>query len=525
MKKMIVACMVFFVSSFLFSYEYLMNTNPLGIGSHTGYNLITTLTGGNWDDGYYDLAIPEANKFYYYGKKVTHLRISTNGYVVLGFGSATGNGTLPSNQSIPNPAADNNIVAPLWDDYVLAAGGGVGDIYYEFVTNANNNNHISVEWRGVRRAGSTDTAYSFSCAFYGANNGNYANSIAFVYADVDSGNATYDNGKSATVGIENSTGTQGAQYSCNEAIVSNGRKILFTPFVPIYGSTTDIYPGVYDGKPDAVVFRPSNGYWYYYNSDGSQRSFEYGQKGDVALPGDYGAGFSLECVFRPDNGHWYCRIPYIDIKWGTSGDIPVPADYDGDGSLDIAVFRPSNGTWYVYIRGTGTIYSWQWGQPGDIPLPADYDNDNYADLAVFRPANSTWYIRKSSDWSMVEKKWGTEGDVPMPTNIYFMIYSTMTVFRPSNGFWYTLNQQTGDIRSGPWGQDGDVPVPADENAGGNTDVTVFRPENGYWYIVGSPSGGLPASFQWGQLGDQPRFRCSFLVVSPPPAGGSPSHCN
>jgi hypothetical protein len=210
MKKVIIVSMIFFVSSFLFSYEYIMNTNPSGIGSLTGNQKVTTLTSGNWDYGYYDLAVPAINQFYYYGKLVTHLRISTKGYVVLGFGSASGNGTWSTNQSIPSPTLDNNIVAPLWDDYWLTGSGGAGEIWYRIYSDAANNNYIIAEWRGVRIWG-TSTAYTFACAFCCSNNPYYANGIAFCYTDVDSGDANYDYGKNATVGIENSTGTQGEQ--------------------------------------------------------------------------------------------------------------------------------------------------------------------------------------------------------------------------------------------------------------------------------------------------------------------------
>ena len=523
MKKMIILCMVLLVSSFLYSYEYIMNTNPSGIGSHTGSTRVSTLTSGNFDEGYYNLAIPARNQFYYYGKLVTHLQITTNGYIVLGYGSAPTVSVDWSNGSLPDPSVGyaNSIVAPLWDDYWLAGyTNGAGDIYYSFVTNSNYNDYISIEWRAVEvRGGGDATTRSFSAAFCSANNPYRANTIIFVYADTDSGNVAYANGVGATVGIENSTGTQGELYSYNQAIVTDGRKITFTPFVPIYGSTTDHY--LSDGYPDAVIFRPSDGNWYFYGSDGSTYPFHFGAKGDVALPGDYdGDGDADECVFRPSNNHWYGNSPTFDIQWGTSGDIPVPADYDHDGIMDIAVFRPSNGYWYVYIRGTGTVYSWQWGQTGDIPLPADYDGDTYADLAVYRPANGTWYIRKSSDWGIVEKQWGTAGDIPMPTNMGCYGYSQPTVFRPSNGYWYSLNQNTSSVISYQWGQDGDVPVPADENTGCATDMVVFRPGDGHWYLY-YHSGGLPGSFAWGTLGDKPRFRRSFLIVSPPPNSGGP----
>jgi len=107
----------------------------------------------------------------------------------------------------------------------------------------------------------------------------------------------------------------------------------------------------------------------------------------------------------------------------------------------------------------------------------------------------------------------------MPTNMGCYGYSQPTVFRPSNGYWYSLNQNTSSVVSYQWGQDGDVPVPADENAGCATDEVVFRPASGYWYL--SAASFLPSSFQWGTLGDKPRFRRSFLIVSPPPNSGGP----
>jgi hypothetical protein len=513
MKKMVVTCMVLFVSSFLFSYEYIMNNNPSGFGYYSGDTQITTLTWGDFDWGYYDLVLPAANRFYYYGRLVTHLRICTNGYVCLGFGSPAGTGSQ-TGTPIPTPSGENGFVAPLMNDYILSGyPGGAGAMYYRF-----DSNFVAVEWRGVRVDYTTDTAYTFCCVFCSANHANLPSGIVFSYSDVDTGNATYDYGAQSTVGIEHPTGTIGERYSYAEGIITNTTRILFTPFIPIYGSTTDQY--LSDGKPDAVVFRPSDGNWYVYGSDGATGSFHFGQKGDVALPGDFdGDGDADECVYRPSNGHWYGNSPNFDIQWGTTGDIPVSADFNGDGKMDIAVWRPNNGTWYVYISGSGTTYSWQWGQPGYIPLPADYDNDNYADIAVYRPANGTWYIRKSSDWSMVEKKWGTEGDIPMPTNFTTDAYSTPTVFRPSNGYWYYLNHVNNTMGACQWGQDGDVPVPGDENAGGITDAVVFRPENGYWYL--SAAHYLPSSFQWGTLGDKPRFRRSFLIVSPPPTSGGP----
>jgi len=105
-----------------------MNTNPCCFGYTSGDTQITTLTSGDWDDGYYDLALPTAQQFYYYGKKVTHLRISTNGYVRLCFGSPAGDGTDNSNDSMPDPTNPDSMVAPLWDDWVCTSSS----LWYQF---------------------------------------------------------------------------------------------------------------------------------------------------------------------------------------------------------------------------------------------------------------------------------------------------------------------------------------------------------------------------------------------------------
>ena len=353
------------------------------------------------------------------------------------------------NNSIPSPALyePNNMVCPYWDDIWLNGSvGGSGDMYYEFTTLSNGNNWVSVEWRQVELRGAGDSGLvSFSVAFCNSTNCYRPNAIIFVYADVDAANASYSYGIGASVGLENSTGTIGEQFSHNQALLYNGLKIVWTPFVPIYGFTTDPVGGYEDNLPDAMLFRPSNGYWYHFHSYlDTTNWFQFGTNGDVALPGDYdGDGDTDHCVFRPSYNTWFGNSPTFTKEWGYAGDIPVPADYDGDGSLDIAVWRPSSGHWFVYYRGTGSSTVYQWGTAGDIPVPADYDNDNIADYAVWRPSNGVWFIRKSSDGTSWVIPYGTDGDIPMPGNFSSSFYSTMTIFRPSNGYWFYYNQSTG----------------------------------------------------------------------------------
>ncbi|MEJ3744413.1 S8 family serine peptidase [Actinomycetes bacterium KLBMP 9797] len=233
-----------------------------------------------------------------------------------------------------------------------------------------------------------------------------------------------------------------------------------------------------DGATDVTVWRPSDGVWY----DRGLFSVQWGQSGDVPVPGDYnGDGSTDVAVWRPSDGVWYVRGMF-SVQWGQRGDVPVAADYNRDGITDIAVWRPSDGVWYV--RG---LWNVQWGQSGDVPVPADYNGDGLTEAAVWRPSDGVWYVRLF--WNV---QWGQRGDVPIQADYNGDGVAEVAVWRPSDGVWYVRN-----LWSVQWGQPGDVPVTGDFNADGLTEATVWRPSDGVWYVR------LLFSVQWGQGGDIP----------------------
>ncbi|MCC6327758.1 MAG: VCBS repeat-containing protein [Acidobacteria bacterium] len=258
-----------------------------------------------------------------------------------------------------------------------------------------------------------------------------------------------------------------------------------------------------DAKSDVSVFRPSTGTWYALTT--SPASFiarQFGQAGDVAVPGDYdGDGKTDNAVFRPSNTTWYVRHAgggYSATQFGQAGDVPVPGDYDGDGKNDLAVWRPTNGTWYVLGSVSG-FKARQFGQDGDKPAQGDFDADGISDLAVFRPSNGTWYRQLSKVPSFVVTQFGQTGDLPVPADYDGDGKSDISVFRPSNGIWYRITATEG-FRFQAFGQSGDKPAPADYDGDGKTDLAVFR--SGVFYIFGS-DGPTFTSRNFGQAGDIP----------------------
>ena len=142
--------------------------------------------------------------FKYYGNQFTTFRVCSNGW--LSFSSTL---TTYSNAALPSASAPLNLLAPFWDDLNLSATGS-GDIYYQNV-----GGNLVVQYDNVMRYG-TATPVTFQVIL------TPAGTITFQYLSF--GTALTN---SATVGIQNDTGTVGLQVVFNAAYLHDNLAIKF----------------------------------------------------------------------------------------------------------------------------------------------------------------------------------------------------------------------------------------------------------------------------------------------------------
>jgi len=176
--------------------------------TQTGQRIIT-----NCDDCYVN-NIPVGFFFNFYGTDYSQLSITNNGLTL-----ASGGTSQWTNQPIGS-STPHNFIAPFWDDIVTWDWIGADAIYYQTLGEAPNRKLV-VTWNDNYHYSSSPSGITFQAIL---NEG--TNNIKFQYKDVDFAVSSWDNGASATVGIEGADG-RGLQYSYNEAVIDPNLAIQF----------------------------------------------------------------------------------------------------------------------------------------------------------------------------------------------------------------------------------------------------------------------------------------------------------
>jgi len=217
------------------------------------------LSGGNLDDGFWD--IPFSIPFAFYGveRNGDDLFVSTNGFATFDSAGATNF----VNTTIPDSSSPNDGVFPFWDDLQLnAAPGFLGvdcgtdidcGLYHQTVGVAPNRRFI-IQWNEVPFLGDPDEGYvTFQVQFVEA-----TREIRFEYEEPSCEVCARAVGNSATIGIESAdpanafTPFTGVEYSNDEAVLAP-----VTDVVSIVAHLPDLILqkncAAVDGNPEVVI--------------------------------------------------------------------------------------------------------------------------------------------------------------------------------------------------------------------------------------------------------------------------------
>lgn len=165
--------------------------------------------------------------FQYAGETYTRIGVASDGYLVVGGGTAADIQFV--NQKLPNPARPNNVIAPFWSDLNPGAGGA---ILIAALTDGPNS-WIVVDYEGVKEF-TTPMTDTFE-VWIGING---VEDISIAYGLIQ-GNG--DNGL-LTVGAENKFGNRGANYYYNGigTLPADGDQLSVTGIPGIPGETHTI---------------------------------------------------------------------------------------------------------------------------------------------------------------------------------------------------------------------------------------------------------------------------------------------
>lgn len=187
------------------------------------------------DDGEANVTMPFS--FNFFDASSNQLRIGNNGGILF---DATSDDIPFSNGPLPTTTFEMGIL-PFWDDI----DSDTGDVYYQTLGTAPDRMFV-VQWHDRPHFPNSADHVTFQAILYEG-----SNEILFQYQDVNFSNAAWDNGASATIGLQQSS-TQARQYTTNQASLSDGRAIRYTPVSVSAGDSARVYV-----EPRAGVDPPS----------------------------------------------------------------------------------------------------------------------------------------------------------------------------------------------------------------------------------------------------------------------------
>ena len=181
-----------------------------------------------------DGPFPVGFNFTFFGNVYSQFYVSANGLVMF----TDPDDLYNTEADIPSAPTPNNYIAPFWDNLSIMDGG---NILYRTV-GASPNRKCIIQFKNMGFDPVPTPLGTFSVILYEANN-----VIQIQYRLIVDPYTPQSHGESATIGLENSTGSAGVKYSYHKGdAVYTDDAISFTPSGSTYTVNTNaIYDGVF----------------------------------------------------------------------------------------------------------------------------------------------------------------------------------------------------------------------------------------------------------------------------------------
>ncbi|MBF0565214.1 MAG: S8 family serine peptidase [Nitrospirae bacterium] len=321
--------------------------------------------------------------------------------------------TLPQS-NVPLPVRQaSTIVAPLWDALNPGGASSGGGIYTE-VTGVPPNRKLIIEWQGIPHAAGTGTGVGGGATFQVVFTEGSPDFL-FNYVDVDFGNAAFNSGASATIGVQTKGGLA-RQFSYGQsALQGGGTSILFTlDDEGVYAAGID-FDG--DGKEDMLWYDASTGKIDVWLMNGAKRAGG-GLIDGIANPdvqiigtGDFDGDGKTDLLLLNRttrvvtmllmDGNTVKRSAVVGTLQDPGVSVVATGDFDGDGKSDVLVLNLTTGEVYVvYMNGAGVKgssligilpdFGWQLAGVGD------FDGDGVDDLLWRNSTTGEIYVLELS---------------------------------------------------------------------------------------------------------------------------------
>ncbi len=453
--------------------------------------------------------------FSYYQTEYNRIAVSNNGRVVpLATAEATPSSGDWSNRLNPGISAFNDDLYP--------SAGADGGVWAKV-----SNNLATITWVVMpyahRAVPTANSELRFQVKLYADGQ------IELHYLDSSAGDANYDYGASATVGLAPASGGAGVKLTvthntANPTELGSNKALRFK--LEGEAGHNDIDG---DGTSDLIVWRPSSGIFYILTSQSNfsyaaHISYQLGLPGDIPLTGDFDGDKKTDlAVWRPSNGTWYFRSSTSNYsvitatQWGAPGDVPLVGDTDGDKISDIIVYRANSGMFYTLLSTAGfnrdgalsgnttAMLQVSLGGYANDPLVGDFTGDGRADFVAIWQPYRWWTVKNLSNTVVSTAPWGNPGDTPLACDIgnYDKVMDKVIYRIESDNtarFYIWANDGSGKVvRHGSVGM---LPkCDSDFDGDGKADVTAIDPA-GKWHILKSSTGGT-RRINFGLAGDIP----------------------